>query len=481
MAYLVGQILLWLVLAGLVGTAVGWFIRGASSGRGVRRVAKEWKERLDGVSAALRAQLEERNTEILTLRDALQERTDRAASMEDELTSRTTALNELQDIFDSMQARLSDLELQVKDRDEELGRLELESRAGVAEKSAEIAALGTRLEELEEVARGREQDRERIAELEGLLGEAERGALAQAARKDAAEEADDLSERAAADGALREQLEEREVHIRELESRLQELDERIRSMEPVQDQLESRDETLRDLEDDHRNVLMERDREIARLQARVEELEPLERQVRDQDAQIRLLQPLGGVIKERDERIRKLKEIHEAEVREKDVEIERLSTRIVEFEQLPLPPAGVPEFGGSGPDAPEPRAEARRLAGESRTLARGSRPLVPEVPDVDTESEDVVSHPPDSGPDTPDAAAIPDQDDLKEIVGIGPVLERALNELGYRTFRDVALWEKEDIARVKEMIGIFSKRMDRDDWVGQARALHARKYGGEPR
>ncbi len=71
----------------------------------------------------------------------------------------------------------------------------------------------------------------------------------------------------------------------------------------------------------------------------------------------------------------------------------------------------------------------------------------------------------------------PTSDDLQQIRGIGPAIERVLNALGYHTFRDVASWDHDAIARVSEQLGALSGRILRDRWVQQAKQLHARKYG----
>lgn len=69
-------------------------------------------------------------------------------------------------------------------------------------------------------------------------------------------------------------------------------------------------------------------------------------------------------------------------------------------------------------------------------------------------------------------------DDLKEIVGIGKVLERTLNDLGYHSFRQLANFGVTDIARVNAELKEFKGRMEQDDWIGQAKELLFKKYGG---
>ena len=68
-------------------------------------------------------------------------------------------------------------------------------------------------------------------------------------------------------------------------------------------------------------------------------------------------------------------------------------------------------------------------------------------------------------------------DDLKLIVGVGPVLERMLQQLGISTYRQIARWTERDIDAFDARLLEFPGRIRRDEWVTQARALHQSKYG----
>ena len=61
-------------------------------------------------------------------------------------------------------------------------------------------------------------------------------------------------------------------------------------------------------------------------------------------------------------------------------------------------------------------------------------------------------------------------DDLKKISGVGPVLEKKLIALGITRYAQVAAFSAEDIARVDEVLN-FKGRIEREDWVSQAKAL----------
>ncbi len=77
----------------------------------------------------------------------------------------------------------------------------------------------------------------------------------------------------------------------------------------------------------------------------------------------------------------------------------------------------------------------------------------------------------------PILAGVGEPDDLKLIVGVGPVLERMLHSLGVATFRQIAHWTDRDIAEFDAKLPEFPGRIVRDQWVTQARALHQSKYG----
>lgn len=63
-------------------------------------------------------------------------------------------------------------------------------------------------------------------------------------------------------------------------------------------------------------------------------------------------------------------------------------------------------------------------------------------------------------------------DDLKLISGVGPKLEKVLNGLGIWTFAQIAAWTPAEVAWVDDFLQ-FKGRIDRDDWLAQAKALAA--------
>lgn len=77
----------------------------------------------------------------------------------------------------------------------------------------------------------------------------------------------------------------------------------------------------------------------------------------------------------------------------------------------------------------------------------------------------------------PEPEKEPEKDDLQQINGIGPALAGKLNAAGICGFRQLATLSAADIARIETEVIHFSGRIGRDDWVSQAQALYAKKYG----
>lgn len=63
-----------------------------------------------------------------------------------------------------------------------------------------------------------------------------------------------------------------------------------------------------------------------------------------------------------------------------------------------------------------------------------------------------------------------DLDDLTQIGGIGPRIEEVLHELGIWSFEQIAHWAPEHTAWVEQQLA-FQGRIDRENWVQQAKSL----------
>lgn len=132
---------------------------------------------------------------------------------------------------------------------------------------------------------------------------------------------------------------------------------------------------------------------------------------------------------------------------EGEAESERLRLRLTSIQE----PEPVIDLTDTAPAA----------AGPSPALAEGSPVL------------SIVVDPPVSAPAPVVANGNGDgrHDDLKRIKGIGPVMERSLNEQGIHSFEQLANLTKADIDKLTAAIAAFPGRIEREDWVGSARRL----------
>ncbi len=65
-------------------------------------------------------------------------------------------------------------------------------------------------------------------------------------------------------------------------------------------------------------------------------------------------------------------------------------------------------------------------------------------------------------------------DDLTQINGVGPKINETLHSLGIHHFSQIAKFSRENIAWVDNYLS-FKGRIDREDWVGQAKKLAKEK------
>ena len=164
--------------------------------------------------------------------------------------------------------------------------------------------------------------------------------------------------------------------------------------------------------------------------------------------------------------------------------------------------AGVPP--GVGEAGPEGAAAAG--VGEESTEAGPAAELVAEVPsgvaalEEPTERElaapgiedSTVSLPPEAADEPAHGIAMPTfseaptaeipavTDNLRAVRGIGPSMERTLHALGIVSYRQLAMLDGAELERLRGELTDFRGRIEREDWIGQARALYREKYGRDP-
>lgn len=140
--------------------------------------------------------------------------------------------------------------------------------------------------------------------------------------------------------------------------------------------------------------------------------------------------------------------VRSAEAEQFEADLATAHARILELEaervpdQIPVDAAPDPELLSSGQDAFEDES----------------------VADIQDESQHELHVEP--------------ADKLQQIKGIGPAIEKTLNEMGIFHFHQLAEMSEYDIDRVAQRLKGFRSRIYREDWIGQARQLHDQNAAG---
>ncbi|MFG1395475.1 hypothetical protein [Roseixanthobacter pseudopolyaromaticivorans] len=142
------------------------------------------------------------------------------------------------------------------------------------------------------------------------------------------------------------------------------------------------------------------------------------------------------------------------------------------------PPSSSPSIDAPGADRPPPSNAKRRTAAASVSAPGDPQAgTLGEGAEVDQPTLFALTPAPVGGDPAlpgrrPPALAQPDSpgaDDLKQLKGIGPLNERKLNALGIYHFRQIADWTQDEARWIGASLG-FRGRVEREDWIGQARA-----------
>ncbi|MBR9860319.1 30S ribosomal protein S1 [bacterium] len=117
----------------------------------------------------------------------------------------------------------------------------------------------------------------------------------------------------------------------------------------------------------------------------------------------------------------------------------------------------------------EPEKEAKKKPAAKKETAKKETPAKEETPskeeasaeEVVANAEELMNH---------IGGAAEEADDLKKINGIGPAYEKKLNEMGINSYAQMSKLDKNSI-KILEALTKWPGRVERDDWVGQAKEL----------
>ncbi len=120
-------------------------------------------------------------------------------------------------------------------------------------------------------------------------------------------------------------------------------------------------------------------------------------------------------------------------------------------------------------EAVEPVMEETVLVEETVTITETAEA---EAPDAAREEAPTREEAPAPAAFVPMSAPDGEADDLKKISGVGPVIEEKLHKMGIYHYHQVAGFSAEDVTRIDDELN-FKGRIERDNWIEQAKALAA--------
>lgn len=415
MGALILQMIGCLLVAAAIGLMMGWLLRSFAT--------SEKRQQLSEIASRLRG----REHELDTLNHELKVRTSAVQMLEGKMITSEAALKDLTADLATKVEQLATLQTELREkgvrlhaaeRERDTLRREVEdAEQKFTAQQAGFADMQTQMEHAEDVLVSRDQE---IATLKTWVE--------QLAPKDA---------EIARLRARTEELEPFQERTRRLERELEQ--ERARATAAIQ----GKDQELAR----HQSRVDEMDSELARLRAQTQEdltrfTETL--QQRDQDIQrlratVEELEVFRGEVEKKELQLREAEERRVMDVSEREEEIGALRKRLVEYRvaqrhQAQAKSSGAAEAGSHNASSPA------RGAGKSRPAQK---------------------------------------DDLKQIHGIGPVMERVLNRMGMFTFRQIAEWKEQDVEHMASELNTFPDRIRHDDWIAGAKEQHFLKYGEE--
>lgn len=132
-------------------------------------------------------------------------------------------------------------------------------------------------------------------------------------------------------------------------------------------------------------------------------------------------------------------------------------------------PAAAPEPAAKPAAAKKPAAKKPAAKKPAAKKPAAKKPAAKKAADKPKSTARPVA--PDGKPELLKKARAGGADDLKQIKGVGPKMEKMLNDLGVYHFDQVAGWRKKEVQWVDDNLEGFNGRIERDEWVKQAKVL----------
>src|SRR5215472_12591641 len=437
MISLISQMVGCLIIAAGIGGIIGWLVRNLSTLSLERELAQLTTalRKKDQAFDAAQYELKVKTSAIQTLENKMAVAESLARTVQKDLSVRNERLNALQEELATKTQRLSAVETELTAWHQQATR----SEAATTEQANQIAHLTTAHYEAEQNLAGMAEElvhqQRRIAELEAEL--------------------------AASD------------HLRA----------RIHELEPAQGRVHWLEVQLTEKDAHHRTSLQELEQELVRRDQTIRELESLQRQLQTQADEVHEWRQRYTTSTERhakecagyEERLTKLRSLEadlaqqQESASEKDRQIRALKQQVRQLDTLQS----------------ELSSQAKVIEDKNEAMSRLRKQLLEVRAALRIRAEGGIAPRPARQVDdqftlqiepTKLAKEIP-RDDLKKIRGIGPTVERVLNQMGIFTFRRIATWGASDMKRIADKLNTPPDRIKRDRWITEAKKEHYRKYG----
>ena len=285
--------------------------------------------------------------------------------------------------------------------------------------------------------------------------------------------------------SLMEQISQYQASHKDSTNRAKELSDSLKDAFTSRDSLQKQ---VRDIRGNLEVAIAQRDRLKSEVDANKPRGNPSSVVLKDKDDKIFRLSreltswqsrvpPLVEKYQERDRRVQALEsdlELAHARIEVLEADVKSDETRIEPLDQDSLP---------DGLDASNEQYSATSAHEVSALQERIRQSMDAEISES-TDREAAVSkptfvddfvEPQTNGLDEASHFAEEATDDLKAIKGVGPAIEKTLNDLGIYRFNQIAEMSEYDIDRVAQQLKGFRSRIYREDWIGQARDLQYRK------
>jgi predicted flap endonuclease-1-like 5' DNA nuclease len=404
-----------LLVAATIGLMMGWLLRSFAT--------SEKRQQLSEIAGRLRG----REHELDTLNHELKVRTSAVQMLEGKMITSEAALKDLTaelaakvDQLTALQTEVAEqgLRLHAVQRERDTLRQELEdAEATLKAQASRFTDMQAQMENAEDVLISRDQE---IATLKTWVEELASKDADIARLRARVEELEPFVERSRR--LEREQELDRTRAAASLHSKAQELETKQAHFKELEEQLTGLRVQVQDDLIRSDATLQERDSEIQRLRETIEELNRFKDEVEKKDIALR----------EAEER-------RVMDISEREEEIGALRKRLVEY-RVAQRFGAQSKAAGSSESTAQTTAATGRAAGKERSQQK---------------------------------------DDLKQIRGIGPVMERVLNRMGMFTFRQIAEWNERDVEHMASELHTFPDRIRHDNWIAGAKEQHFLKYGEE--